>query len=885
MIRKRMLAAGLCLMLLSLCLSATGTTLFPYQTVTTANVNLRRSASSTAVILEELAEGTSVSVLGESGSYLKVSTGNHTGYVLRDYLKPGGGMVVESATNLADTATGYPYETTSREKVNLRARKSTESTLVDQVPKGATVTVNAVTGDWAKIDFNGHSGYVLAEYLNIKTIVEATRAGVDPIPTLSAEDEASYYMVLQEDDTGEHVTALQRALIELGYLRSGADDGVFGGTTRKAVIAFQEKNGYPTTGVVDANLQAFLYSGKPLNSKGNKTSVTTLSAVPGATMRAGSTGEAVGRLQIRLVELGYYTGSITMKYDTATQKAVKNFQKKNGLSATAYCDKTTQELIFADTALAVDATPTPLPTATPTAVPTLMRPNGTVRSGASGEDARRVQQRLKDLGYLTGKVDGVFGSASVEALKAFQTKHHLTADGVCGDETVALLFSYDALTVRDTPAPVITPTPVPSPTPTPEPLTPENAISIKLNTAGDVVLRLQQRLTELGYYSAVLDGVCKADDVAAIKTFQEFNGLKVDGIAGYETQVKLYAKTAIAYTSEAVQDLKQDGYTTLKKGMTGSDVTKLQNRLIELKYLYGRADGVYGTTTAEAIATFQKQNGLTMDGVAGEKTLTRLYSTSAIAKPAATATPKPTATATPVPETVLKRGDTSSAVKAMQERLIALGYLSGKADGNFGTQTYQALLAFQRKNGLSADGIAGSKTLEVLSSSRAVAGTSTITQTVVNATVGRNASTPRASSVKYANWYTTVKAVCRKYPYVTIYDFASGLSWQVHIFSLGAHADAEPVTATDTAHMLESFGGVNTWTPKPVWVIFSNGDVYMASTHDMPHEVQHITDNNFEGHLCIHFPRTDAQVAAIGSYATSHQSAIDRGWAETRLLR
>ena len=80
--------------------------------------------------------------------------------------------------------------------------------------------------------------------------------------------------------------------------------------------------------------------------------------------------------------------------------------------------------------------------------------------------------------------------------------------------------------------------------------------------------------------------------------------------------------------------------------------------------------------------------------------------------------------------------------------------------------------------------------------------------------------------------------------------------------------------------MERAFGG-NTWTPKAVWVVFGDGSIYMASTHSYPHEVQHITDNNFPGHLCIHFPRTAAQVAAIGPYATKHQSTVDEGWATT----
>ena len=150
--------------------------------------------------------------------------------------------------------------------------------------------------------------------------------------------------------------------------------------------------------------------------------------------------------------------------------------------------------------------------------------------------------------------------------------------------------------------------------------------------------------------------------------------------------------------------------------------------------------------------------------------------------------------------------------------------------------------------------------------------------------VAAASSTPTASRVQYANWYTTTKAVCRKYPYATIYDYETGISWQIHIFSVGAHADYEPLTANDTSRMLKVFGG-NTWNARAVWAIFADGSVYMASTHSQPHDVQHITDNNFAGHSCLHFPRTQAEVEAIGPYATSHQNTIDAGWAKTQSMK
>ena len=98
--------------------------------------------------------------------------------------------------------------------------------------------------------------------------------------------------------------------------------------------------------------------------------------------------------------------------------------------------------------------------------------------------------------------------------------------------------------------------------------------------------------------------------------------------------------------------------------------------------------------------------------------------------PAPTDTPKPTPAPTDAPTqapaptqpayTTLRKGATGPSVKALQQALIDLGYLSDKADGNFGSNTHNAVVQFQAVNGLAADGIAGSKTLTLLYSGSAL---------------------------------------------------------------------------------------------------------------------------------------------------------------------
>lgn len=59
--------------------------------------------------------------------------------------------------------------------------------------------------------------------------------------------------------------------------------------------------------------------------------------------------------------------------------------------------------------------------------------------GSRGSEVRNIQQRLKDWGYYKGSVDGIYGTATRAAVIAFQKKHGITADGICGKKTLELI--------------------------------------------------------------------------------------------------------------------------------------------------------------------------------------------------------------------------------------------------------------------------------------------------------------------------------------------------------------------------------------------------------------------------------------------------------------
>lgn len=72
-----------------------------------------------------------------------------------------------------------------------------------------------------------------------------------------------------------------------------------------------------------------------------------------------------------------------------------------------------------------------------------------LRQGSRGGEVKEVQQRLKKWGYYSGAVDGIYGKATVEAVKYFQRKNGLTADGIAGKSTFEALGMMDSAAVVD----------------------------------------------------------------------------------------------------------------------------------------------------------------------------------------------------------------------------------------------------------------------------------------------------------------------------------------------------------------------------------------------------------------------------------------------------
>ena len=314
-----------------------------------------------------------------------------------------------------------------------------------------------------------------------------------------------------------------------------------------------------------------------------------------------------------------------------------------------------------------------------------------IRENSSGATVSKVQTELKALGYYYGQITGNAGPKTVAAIKSFQGKNGLTADGIAGPQTIAKIdAAYETKGGSSSGSG-------------------SSASGLKLNSKGTDVRNLQQDLTTLGYYWAEITGNFGAKTETAVKRFQEENGLTADGVAGTKT---LNAIAAAVARKGGTPASGSSAGTTLKLNSQGTKVSQLQTDLKQLGYYYAEITGNFGEKTEAAVKAFQKAKGLTADGVAGTKTLNAI----------AAAVDKAGGSSSGSSSTNMKLGSTGTAVSALQQNLTTLGYYYGDVTGHYGNLTQQAVKKFQKAKGLTQDGVASTATLNAITSALKNAG-------------------------------------------------------------------------------------------------------------------------------------------------------------------
>ena len=322
--------------------------------------------------------------------------------------------------------------------------------------------------------------------------------------------------------------------------------------------------------------------------------------------------EAMSNAQQSLKSLGYYSGSVDGVYGKKTEAALRAFQRQSGLNETGHLD--------ADTYAQLTKYP------------------------ADSIDAKAIQQRLIDLGYLQGTADGKIGPKSISALELFQRLNGLKTTGKADANTLAVLLSEEVLAL-------------PSP--------------LSAGSVGDDVVRLQASLIRYGFMTGAPDGEYGQATTNAVRDFQDHliaQGLPVEK-TGNASPLTLYCLSSEGYSSY-LRDVSS--------GMTDEEVRRVEQRLNALGYMDAEADDTLDEYACEALNLFQWKAGQTQSPVADRRTIDALFSATA---------PKADHCA---PHDIAS-GDSGQAVKDVQTALVNGGYTILTPDGKFGEATEKCL--------------------------------------------------------------------------------------------------------------------------------------------------------------------------------------------------
>ena len=350
---------------------------------------------------------------------------------------------------------------------------------------------------------------------------------------------------------------------------------------------------------------------------------------------------------------------------------------------------------------------------------------GILRIGSSGQEVFEMQEFLNAIAVnypiipVIFPVNGVFEENTEAAVRAFQRQFNLNVDGVVGKATwYKISYIYAAVRklaelgsigrIEDLYSGQYPGTP------------------LRQGDRGVEVQLLQFYLSSISVFypqipNVTIDGIFGQNLLKAVLNFQQNFGLIDDGIVGRSTWEKIYAVYE-TLSDKIVPEENIPAYPgrTFQQGSSGEEVLRIQRALNTISTQYPGIpmlveDGFFGSATTTAVRAFQRQFSLTVDGIVGELTWNKIFEISALIEEGElNGEDMP-----PYPGTLLRVGSRGAAVQLMQERLNSISIYYPvipqiAADGIFGNATRQAVVTFQQLMGISADGIIGQQTWELI---------------------------------------------------------------------------------------------------------------------------------------------------------------------------
>ena len=420
---------------------------------------------------------------------------------------------------------------------------------------------------------------------------------------------------LQYGDSGDDVLAAQQRLTDLGYYH-GKISGDFLEGTQSASRRFQQLNNLPQTGKLDAATWIVLFSAAAIARDGT-TPDASPSPVPQPTpqpeftysrkLQYGDNGDLVSQLQTRLAALGFYEAKVSGGFYKITRDAVRAFQAQNGLSVDGIAGRETQEMLFSSEAVPASATPRPSPTPQPAKYTLMVDVANQITRAYTYDEQGEYTVLVREMICSTGTAS----NATPLGTTIMPSKRARWGYFPTWDSHAQYLTRIDSA----------------------------NAFHSVLYSAPDERTLSEGSFNALGTRAShgcvrllVSDAKWIYDNCEAGTIITVYEG-EYDPEYTMTLKPTLNRKTlrenplpeptpAPEYTPENWPT----EYRTLSRGKTGDDVYMVQMRLTELGYYHGSITGGYYGGTIAAVEAFQRDHGLTVDGAAGKKTQSLLFS-------------------------------------------------------------------------------------------------------------------------------------------------------------------------------------------------------------------------------------------------------------------
>lgn len=405
---------------------------------TSSKLNVRKGPDTSTAIVGTLKHGEKVQVLAVSGSWRKITSGTITGYVMDKYLK----YITASATDSPETSTGYTTLQYGDSGDAVRALQEQLQRLgyFTGTPLGnyKTLTVAAVEAYQKDMSLKvtGIATPELQEMIFAGKVPEATATPVPtPVPTPSGGTQTNVTAIVSLGSASSRLNVRQSADTSakvVGTLKHGTKVEVLSGSDGWSQIKSGKLTGY----VKNSYLVAI--SGVLPTMKPEATPVPEGTAAPNVTAAPGS---------VATIKLNSSSSRLNVRKGPSTSTAIAGTLKHNAQVEVLGTEGSWSRIrsggltgYVMTSYLTLSAAPAPVPTAAPTKAPSGGTTYQTLSYGDSGEAVKKLQKRLKELGYFEGALGGNYLKLTRAAVEAYQQANGWTVDGIAAPELQKEIF-------------------------------------------------------------------------------------------------------------------------------------------------------------------------------------------------------------------------------------------------------------------------------------------------------------------------------------------------------------------------------------------------------------------------------------------------------------